>query len=118
MAQTVLKHGILKVGLVLIVIGAVLPVFICQAQEHVKKEWGLPDHFPEGFDGWGHIERLTDEEVVIDDTLMDLSLQAEFNTLTKRNVSRTEINIGSITGFIKNTKNEIISIWLIQDNKP
>ena len=98
--------------------GTVLPVFTCQAQEQVKGEWGLPDHYPDGFDGWGHVERLTDEEVVIDDTLMALSPQAEFHTLTKSNVSRAEITVGSLTGFIKNTNNEIISLWMIQNNKP
>jgi hypothetical protein len=78
-----------------------------------KGEWVLPNHYPNGFDGWGRIDRLADHEVVIDDTSHALSAAVIYNTPTSSHIPASWFHVGDLVGYLKNGNNEIISLWRI-----
>jgi hypothetical protein len=83
------------------------------AQGPYKGEWILPQHYPNGFDGWGRIDRLASDEIVIDDTLYKLSPSVTYNTSAGTNVSMSLCGIGNVVGYLQSTEGEIISLWRI-----
>ncbi len=83
------------------------------AQGPYKGEWVLPEHYPNGFDGWGRIDRLADDEIVIDDTLYAFSPAVIYNTPTSSNIPASWFHIGDRVGYLKNESNQIISLWKI-----
>jgi hypothetical protein len=82
----------------------------------VKGETGLalPEYYPDRFDGTGRIDRITVDEIVIDDTLYRFSRNAEFATPTRRHALKAWFRVGDHVGFLINAKYEIISLWLIE----
>ncbi len=84
------------------------------AQERVKPEVVFPKHYPDGFDGIGHIDRISETQVVIDDTLYTFAPHATFNTPERTNVSLYTFKPGAWIGFMKSGKRQIISLWLIE----
>ena len=102
------------VGMVLLFFGAALPSEPGHAQQRVKPEVVLPAHYPDGFDGLGHIERISETEVVIDDTLYKFAPHAEFNTPQRNNVSLYTFRPGAKVGFMKSGKKQVTSLWLIE----
>jgi hypothetical protein len=85
-----------------------------QAQQRVKPEVVLPTHYPDGFDGLGRIDRISETEVVIDDGLFNFAPHAEFNTPERNNVSIYAFKPGAMVGFMKSGKKQIVSLWLIE----
>lgn len=85
------------------------------AQGPYKGEWILPQHYPNGFDGWGHIDRLAPDEIVIDDTLYKLSPSVTYNTSVKTNVSTSLFGVGNVVGYLQSPAGEIISLWRIPE---
>jgi len=102
------------VGLALFFLSAALPSGLAHAQQRVKPEVVLPKHYPDGFDGLGRIERISETEVVIDDTLYRFAPRAEFSTPERSNVSLYTFKPGAKVGFMKSGKKQIISLWLIE----
>jgi hypothetical protein len=91
-----------------------MPSGLSFAQERVKPEIVLPQHFPNGFDGYGLLQRIGDGEVVIDDQLLKLSPIIEYHTPISMNASRAYFRPGVLVGFLRNSENEIVSLWLIE----
>ncbi len=84
------------------------------AQDKVKGEWILPSHYPDGFDGWGKVDRIAPGEIVIDDVLFNLNSNASYYTPSNTSgIPLSWMKSGKIVGFIKNSSNEIVSLWLI-----
>jgi hypothetical protein len=102
------------VGLALFFVGAALSSNPGHAQQRVKPEVVLPAHYPDGFHGWGRIDRISETEVVIDDGLYKFAAHAEFNTPERSNVSIYTFKPGAKVGFMKSGKKQIISLWLIE----
>jgi len=102
------------VGLSLFFLSTALPSDSGHAQQRVKPEVVLPAHYPDGFDAMGRIERISETEVVIDDTLYQFAAHAEFNTPERNNVSLYTFKPGAMVGFMKSGKKQIISLWLIE----
>ena len=102
------------IGLAFFFMSAALSLNPCHAQQRVKPEVVLPKHYPDGFDGLGHIERISETEVVIDDSLYEFAPQSGFHTLERSNVSVYSFKPGSFVGFMKGGKRQIISLWLIE----
>ena len=108
---------------ILILIGLAL-LFTCitssplfsQEQKKFKGEWVLPKGYPDGFDGWGHINRIAiaDDEIVIDEMLFRLSAFITFHWPPGVSRSRSNFKEGSLIGFLKNPGGEIVSLWLIR----
>ena len=91
---------------------------ICSGKSNVvkkyQKEGVYPKHYPDKFDGIGRIDRLSRNEIVIDDSLLRLSPHVIYSTKVKRHASRAWLKVGSFIGYKTDSKHEIISIWLIE----
>jgi hypothetical protein len=81
---------------------------------YYREEWKLPDFYPRGFDGYGVIDRITNDEVVIGDSYFKLSYNVKYNTPRKRNTSNYHFNLGRSVAYLLNKDQEIESLWLIK----
>jgi hypothetical protein len=81
------------------------------AQRLQKGEWYLPETYPDGFHGWGYIDRLSEKEIVIDDGLYPLAKTVSFHTPKVSDVPANWFKQGDQVGFLQNARGEIISIW-------
>lgn len=105
--------GILLTLALLVVL---MPVSTGYAQQKHKGEWILPENYPlGGFDGWGTIDRLGTDEVVIDDTQYALSPSVSYHFPSASDVSASWFKPGHLVGFLKNATGEIISLWRIEN---
>jgi hypothetical protein len=102
------------IGVAFLSLGLLLPVPATYAEGQGEKARALPEHYPDRFDGTGRIDRLTVDQIVIDDTLYRLSPYAEFATPTRKQVLRSSLHVGNRVGYLTNEKHEIISLWLIE----
>lgn len=91
-----------------------VPSGLSFAEGRVKPEIVLPQHYPNGFDGYGLLQRIGGREVVIDDQLLKLSPSIKYHTPTSISASGAYFRPGVIVGFLRNSENEIISLWLIE----
>lgn len=105
------SDGFLKIGLVLLLIGILLPAVSALAQQNAKK---MPAYYPAVFSGQGCINQIVAKKVVIDDRLYKLSTDVSFNTPKMQNASRSWFRPGRLVGFVINSENEIESLWYIQ----
>ncbi len=106
-----LKYVLLKIGLALLFAGIILPAALCLAQENSTT---LPEFYPESFSGQGCIDRITARLVVIDDRLWQFSSAATFHTPKMPQAYWSRFRRGYRVGFIKNSENQIESLWYIQ----
>ena len=87
------------------------------AQEHklVKPEWlVMPKGYPEGFHGWGRIDYIGDNEIVINDIEYTLSLYVNYHTPTNLAYATKDLFVpGVLAGFLLNSRNDILSLWMI-----
>jgi hypothetical protein len=106
---------LISISLALFFVTMTMPFNDIHAQQRVKPEWRMPKHYPNGFNGWGYINVISVDkgEVVIDDVSQRLSPNAEYHTPTEMHVPITLFQRGNLVGFIKNSQDEIISLWLI-----
>jgi hypothetical protein len=102
------------VGLSLFFLSTAASSNFSHAQQLVKPEVVLPKHYPDGFHGWGRIERISETEIVIDELLYKFAPHAEFNTPERNNVSLYTFKPGTVVGFMTSGKKQIISLWLIE----
>ena len=102
------------IGLAFLFLGLWLPVPATYAQGHGEKARALPKYYPGKFNGTGRIDRITADEIVINDTLYRLSPNAEFATPTRKHASTSSFRAGNRVGYITNENHEIISLWLIE----
>ena len=105
--------GLLSIGLMLFFGTVVLPT-AASAQGASEEAIVLPGFYPDKFDDTGHIDRLTEHEIVIDDSLRKLSPYAEYATPTQRHVTIASFKVGDHVGYITDSKRRIISLWLIE----
>ena len=101
-------------GLALFSLSTAFSSNLGHAQQRVKPEVVLPKHYPDGFDGWGRIDRISETEVVIDDGLYKFAAHAEFHTPERQNVSLYSLKPGAMVGFMKSGRRQITSLWLIE----
>lgn len=113
MRHAKIKHILFMIILVLLVVGVTLPSGICYAQRKVKGEWVLPKHYPDGFHGYGRIGIITADRVVIGDCSHRLSPFVKYATPTDENALKSRFRAGDFVGYIKNSKHEIESLWLL-----
>ena len=102
---------LLKVGFALLIGGIIMLTTVGAAQQSALE---LPDYYPQRFSGAGCIDSLTDKSVVIDDSSLKVSPNTTFHTLKTQYASRAQFRAGMRVGFIKNSHNELESVWYIQ----
>ena len=108
------KQVLICIELALCFFGMAFQSSMVYGESRVKPEWVMPRHYPLGFHGMGHIDRLTDDQVVIDEHLLKLSPLVEYHTPALNNAPRELFKPGKMIGYILNSKNQIKSIWLIE----
>ena len=90
------------------------PSSLCFAEHRlVKPEWVMPKHYPEWFHGWGRIGYISETEIVINDFSFPLSPYANFHTPDTPNASRRVFVPGKLAGFLFDSEDVIVSVWLI-----
>lgn len=100
----------------LLCVAFLIPASVGHCQQKHKGEWILPENYPPGgFDGWGRIDRLGKDEVVIDDTLYRLSASVTYHAPSADNVSASWLQAGNLVGFLTNVNGEVISLWRIDN---
>ena len=79
-----------------------------------RGEIALPKHYPKQFTGIGRIDRITRNEIVLDDSFYRLFPNVTYHIPTRSNASSAWFRSGELVGFVTNAKREIISLWLIE----
>ncbi|MDM8541348.1 hypothetical protein QUF90_09685 [Desulfococcaceae bacterium HSG9] len=59
----------------------------------------------------GMVDRIADDEVVIGDTLFRFASEAEIYSQDSEQLSKTDIIVGNIVGWMLNEKGEIAKLW-------
>jgi hypothetical protein len=85
-----------------------------QGQGKVKPEIVLPEKYPDGFDGWGQLDRISTVDVVIDDSLYKLAPDVEYHTPQDRLATMYSFKPGDLVGFLRNGSGKIVSLWLLR----
>ena len=78
------------------------------------EKWKVPEFYPNGFDGYGKIDRIGQNGVVIDDTAWKFSQQVRFATPRNRNAGISAFSEGGTAAFLLNEEREITSLWYIE----
>jgi hypothetical protein len=104
----------LKIGFILLCAGLLIPAAAAWAQDGAFK---LPDFYPENFSGYGCIDSINGDGVVIDDRLMRFSLAATYHTPNRPTASWLLFEPGYMVGYIWNDDEKIESLWYIQPCK-
>ena len=102
------------IALALIIAGICIPAAVCAGERKIRGEWILPENYPAGFDGYGYINRITAEEVVIDETLHRVSPAIIYTTLTSIMAKMGDFTEGDLVGYLTNSEQVITSLWLIE----
>ena len=110
---------IICMGLAIFVGGLFIPATVSAEDQKVKPERIMPKHYPPGgFDGFGHIYRISKEEVVIDDRFFKLARWVKYVTPNDNITSRSDFEVGDLVGYLENSDREINSMWLIKKGQP
>jgi hypothetical protein len=108
---------ILGIALALIIAGICIPAGVFAGEQKIRGEWILPENYPQGFDGYGYINRIAADEVVIDESLFRLSPRVTYTTLNSVMAQSEDFIEGDLVGYITNSEQAIISLWLIEKAK-
>ena len=108
-------------GLAMMFLLSAVPANLSYAQEgegrHMREEWKVPEFYPRGFDGYGKIDTIGQDGVVIADTVWKFSRQVRFATPRDRNAGISSFSVGDTVGYILNEDKEVISLWYIEFRK-
>jgi hypothetical protein len=102
------------IALAFILVGVCMPADVSAGDRKIKGEWILPKHYPAGFDGYGHLNRIDTEEVVIDDALMRLSPSVNYATPESVVAHMADFGEGDLVGYQTSSEMEVVSLWLIE----
>jgi hypothetical protein len=111
-----MKRFLLCTGLILVLMGMVVPSGVAQAQGgRVKPEMVFPDHYPySGFHGMGYILTISRDVAVIDDKVFEFSPDVTYHTLEIENASSAFFRPEMRVGYLLDSEGEIKSLWLIE----
>ncbi len=106
-------------GLAMVFLLSAVPRNFSYAEEglYMREEWKVPKFYPRGFDGYGKIERIDQDGVVIDDTGWKFSRQIRFATPRDRNAGVSSFSAGDTVAYLLNENREVISLWYIEFHK-
>ena len=105
-------------GLALVFMLSAVPGNFSYAQGRImREEWQVPKFYPRGFDGYGKIETIEEDGVVISDTVWKFSPGIKFATPKDRNAGIYAFSVGDTVAYLLNQDREITSLWYIEFRK-
>ena len=105
-------------GLAMVFMLSAVPGNLSYAQgRFIREEWKLPKFYPRGFDGYGKVEKILQNGIVIDDTGFKFSRHIQFATPRDSNAGIYAFSVGDTVAYLLNEKREIISLWYIELRK-
>jgi hypothetical protein len=113
-----IRQVILCLALAAFLTAGVIPAGVGQAERRVKGEWVLPKHYPDGFHGYGYLDRIAQDEIIINDSVLKLAPSAIYATPGSEIAASSDFKLGDLVGYLKNAKNEVESLWLISRSAP
>ena len=81
-----------------------------------KGEWRTPQGYPNGFNGYGQLDQITPDVVIVDDIQLPLSPNATYHIPISRYTRPTSIKVGDRVGYLKDRHGRIISLWKIPED--
>ncbi len=81
---------------------------------YVREEWRLPDFYPRGFDGYGKIEKIQNDGVVINDRALKFAPRIKYATPRNPNTGIYAFNVGDTVAYLLNEDQDIVSLWYIE----
>ena len=105
-------------SLAVIFTAGVIPTGVGQAERRVKGEWVLPKNYPNGFHGYGYLDRMAADEIIINDSVLKLAPSATYATPGSEIATSADFKLGDLVGYLKNARNEVESLWLIRRSAP
>jgi hypothetical protein len=84
---------------------------ICQGQ---GVERTYPDYYPDTYNIIGKIDRIAENEIVINDTLYRFSPNLTCYTPTTMYASKAIFSVGNRVGVEIDSKNEVTSLYLLE----
>ena len=78
------------------------------------EEWKLPNFYPRGFDGYGRIDMMFEDRIVISDSSKKLSSSIVYGTPSSSNASKSAFRVGNTVAYLLDQNREIVSLWLIK----
>ena len=85
------------------------------ARKTIELERVFPKYYPKKFDGTGWIERVGENEIVIDDSLHMLSSHVRYGSLKAKHLHKSALRQGMTVGYVTNKRGEIVSLWLLEE---
>jgi len=116
--KCLIRKIILCLALVVFLTAGLMPAGVGQAERRVKGEWTLPKHYPNGFHGYGYLDRIAEDEVIINDSVLKIAPYATYATPGSEIATSADFKLGDLVGYLKNAKNEVESLWLIKRSAP
>ena len=84
------------------------------AQGKVKPEVRLPKGYPDGFDGFGYLDRISSGTAVINDQELRVAPDVKYYTPTDQYAGVGAFVPGKLVGYLLGPEGRIISLWLIE----
>ena len=100
--------------LALFLVSTGMPMTLSHAEKRFKPEVVLPEDYPDGFNGFGYMEALDENRIVIDDISIRMAPFVTYHTPTNMNSTAADFKIGDLVGYLTNEEGEITSLWLIE----
>lgn len=105
----------LCLGLAALMVGGVL----CGSPSYAggkifNEEWKLPGFYPRGFNGYGRIDMIFADRIVISDMSRNLSSSVVYGVPSSAQPSKSAFRVGQMVGYLLDHRREIVSLWLIQ----
>ncbi len=79
-----------------------------------REEWKLPDFYPRGFDGYGRIDMIFADRIVISDSSKKLSRSVVYAVPSSPYASKSSFRVGDMVGYLIDRERAIVSLWLIK----
>jgi hypothetical protein len=101
-------------------LGLTLGIFVMYGWAYLavaSEPRGVPDYYPETFDGIGRIDRLGDDQIVIDDGSKGLASGVSFATPSSRYAGRGSFRVGSFVGYLLDRDGKVQSLWLLKPRR-
>ena len=95
-------------------IGFVTMLFMAEMCRGQGIEGIYPDYYPDTFNIIGKIDRIAENEIVIDDTLYKLSPKLTCYTPTSMYASKAVFSVGNRVGVEIDSKHEVTSLYLLE----